>query len=28
MRFNLVNLHTREDHIRSLVELLERTART
>jgi aromatic-L-amino-acid decarboxylase len=28
MRFNLVNLHTREEHIRSLVDLLERTART
>jgi aromatic-L-amino-acid decarboxylase len=26
MRFNLVNLHTREEHIRKLVDLLERTA--
>jgi aromatic-L-amino-acid decarboxylase len=28
MRFNLVNLHTREEHIRLLVDLLAQTART
>ena len=27
MRFNLVNIHTRERHIRKLVELLHETAR-
>ena len=27
LRFNLVNLHTREEHIRRLVDLLDRTAR-
>jgi aromatic-L-amino-acid decarboxylase len=27
LRFNLVNLHTREDHIRGLVDLLDETAR-
>jgi aromatic-L-amino-acid/L-tryptophan decarboxylase len=26
-RFNMVNLHTREEHIRTLVDLLDRTAR-
>jgi glutamate/tyrosine decarboxylase-like PLP-dependent enzyme len=27
LRFNLVNLHTREEHIRRLVDLLDRTLR-
>ena len=27
LRFNLVNLHTREEHIRHLVDLLERAVR-
>src|SRR5205807_2592852 len=27
LRFNMVNLHTREEHVRQLVDLLDRTAR-
>jgi hypothetical protein len=27
LRFNMVNLHTREEHIRRLVDLLDRAAR-
>jgi hypothetical protein len=27
LRFNMVNLHTHEEHVRRLAELLDRTAR-